>query len=227
MSYLEKKNTVPSANQVKKPIFFDGCPNGSPRVMFVGNSVTYHGIKEDIGWYGSWGMAASKKDKDYVHLIMKHILDKYPDASFCIVQASCWERSYKNCDYDEHFSLAKDFVPDVIICNVSANIPMSEFDKDAFKEGLKNLYGYFCKDNKEIKIFQGTSIFNNDTKTQAIVEFGKENNVTVVDVSEVSNDKSNLAYDEFEHEGIQVHPGDKGMALLAELFIEKLAELKF
>ncbi len=45
-----------------------------PRVLFVGNSITLHGPRPQIGWTNNWGMAASARDKDYVHLLQKRIV---------------------------------------------------------------------------------------------------------------------------------------------------------
>jgi len=42
---------------------------GARKVLFFGNSITRHAPKADIGWTGDWGMAASSRDKDYVHLV--------------------------------------------------------------------------------------------------------------------------------------------------------------
>lgn len=43
MNELEKQNTVRADGQVSKQVSFEGNPEGSPRFMFVGNSITIDG----------------------------------------------------------------------------------------------------------------------------------------------------------------------------------------
>ena len=100
MSDIEK-NTVSAQKQLgNNSIFSFEKPEGKgKRIMFVGNSITRHGIKPEIGWHGDWGMAASRKEKDYVHLLVDKINKIEPDASFCICQVANWEREYKKYPY--------------------------------------------------------------------------------------------------------------------------------
>ena len=39
------------------------------RVLFLGNSITLHGVHKPYGWLNYCGMAASVPEKDYVHVL--------------------------------------------------------------------------------------------------------------------------------------------------------------
>ena len=43
------------------------------KVLFLGNSITLHGPAPKIGWDGNWGMAASTREKDFVHVLLSRI----------------------------------------------------------------------------------------------------------------------------------------------------------
>ena len=43
------------------------------RIVIVGNSITFHGPKPSVGWNGEQGMAATSIDRDYAHLLIKHL----------------------------------------------------------------------------------------------------------------------------------------------------------
>lgn len=71
-----------------------------PRILFVGNSITRHAPKQEIGWLDDWGMAASSAENDFVHLLMARIKAKLPDAGYMTIQAAGWEREYESYGLD-------------------------------------------------------------------------------------------------------------------------------
>ena len=103
-------NPVPALGQnAKDQKAFDPAKKG-PRVLFVGNSITLHGPRPQIGWTNNWGMAASARDKDYVHLLQV---------------AGTIERSFFKPDWscERNFKWAREFKPDVIVLFFGANVP--------------------------------------------------------------------------------------------------------
>ncbi len=225
MSELEKQNTVESTNQVFTNITYEGKEGGSPRIMFVGNSITRHGVRAEVGWFNDWGMAASSKENDYVHRVISFVQEKYPNAYFCIVQAAIWEWDYKNSDYDKNFAPAKTFNPDIIICQISENVSMDTYEVEAFAENMNKFHTYLKGENKDCKIIQGSSFFSNVEKDKGIKLFTERYGATYVDMFDISLDESNLAKGLFEHKGVQIHPGDKGMKALADRYIAELKKI--
>ena len=221
----EEKNTVKSENQVSKNVFFEGIEGGLPRVMFLGNSITKHGPLASIGWHGNWGMAASAKDKDYVHICIREIQKKYPNAEFCIVQGAAWERSYSDFDFSSLYATARDFKPDILICCIGANIPMDTFKHEVFIEKIGEFHKYLSCDNPDTKIIISSSFFNNAKKNDAIFEYAEKSGANLAFISDIVQDKENLPTG-FEHEGVSVHPGDKGMQIIAERVMEQFNKLE-
>lgn len=82
-------NTVSSKGQLDQNRYVKFFQRGgTKRVLFFGNSITRHGPKESIGWSGDWGMAASCREKDYVHLVISELDKKYGTVDYCIAQGA-------------------------------------------------------------------------------------------------------------------------------------------
>ncbi len=212
-----EKNTVKAKNQLKKNNFvtFENESGKGKRIMFVGNSITRHGILPSIGWNNDFGMAASSKDKDYVHRLIKKFNTDYEDPSFCICQVAEWESHYKNGeDVLKLFLPAREFNADIIIFRAVENCPRKDFEPQTFKDELQKLISYLNPTGKA-KIVMTTSFWKH-TATPYLLEFAKENDIPIAELEDLGEDDRMKAIGLFEHEGVANHPGDKGMEAIAE-----------
>lgn len=216
MNQIEK-NTVKAKNQLPENqyvTFFNPKGKGK-RVLFVGNSITRHGIRHEIGWHNDWGMAASAIENDYVHIVANEILKKDREATFCVCQAAEWE---SNC-YDgektfELFKSARDYKADIIIMRLVENCPIDNYNSESFQKEYGKFVSYLNgSNNAEIIITTG---FWEHVANRAIREYAHKNGYPIVELSDLGEDDSMKAIGLFEHSGVANHPGDKGMAVIAE-----------
>lgn len=217
------KNTVNARNQLKaSEIVSFVNPNGKgKRILFTGNSMTLHGVKREIGWDHNWGMAASARKKDYVHVLMKKVQETDADASFCICQVSDWEVSYKNGEETHaRFEAARDFDADIIIMRFVENCPKADFDPVIFKKELGKLMEYLNSSGKAKTII--TTGFWRHPGDDAIRMYAKENLLPLVELGDLGDDDAMKAIGLFEHTGVAAHPGDLGMQAMAERIFEMI-----
>lgn len=209
------KNTVEAINQLKnKFVFVNEKDNADVRIMFVGNSITLHGVKEDIGWHNSWGMAASSKENDYVHRIVKQLEKFGKRVSYCICQVSVWETKYKNgSEILDTYKLARDFGADVIIMRCIENCPGTDFDGNIFEKEYKNLISYLNSNDAKIIVTTGFWHHPGDNNVKSVANSLKAPCICLGDLGE---DDKMMAKGLFEHEGVAMHPGDLGMENIAE-----------
>lgn len=212
-----QKNTVHSDHQLDgtEELHFGDQGSHGFRVLFLGNSITLHGVKEDIGWHGCWGMAASEKEKDYVHLLMKMISEKRPDAVFQICQAADWERNYKTgTETYPQYEEARDFEADMIIMRLIENCPGDAFDQSLFEEQLERFLDYLNPTgNAQIIMTTG---FWRHPGDEGIRNLAKKKNWPLAELGDLGEDDAMKAIGLFEHNGVANHPGDLGMQKIAE-----------
>ncbi len=212
-----EKNTVPAKDQLKDGsiLKFDGDGTGL-RILFVGNSITMHGCREEIWWYGdNYGMAASCEENDYVHLTAADIRRWLPDASWGIAQVAEWESRYKDgrCFFDR-IEQARDFAADVIIMRCIENCPETGYDKDIFMREYEALIDYLRADESAQVIL--TTSFWHHVADEAIREVGARRGYTVIELGDLGEDDEMKAVGKFRHKGVANHPGDKGMRAIAD-----------
>ena len=216
------KNTVDATVQLKDSgaVRFFNLGGQGKRVMFMGNSMTLHGIKPDIGWHGEWGMAASCAEKDYVHCLMDAIEGATSDPVFCICQVAAWEYNYKNgSEFFPRYENAMAFNPDILVMRYIENCPKADFDPEVFKAESKVLLGKLCKDGTQVILTTG---FWRHPGDEAIRQLGKELHLPVVELGDLGEQDEMKAIGLFEHKGVANHPGDLGMEHMANRIFDVL-----
>lgn len=219
-----KKNDVKATNQVPKNIFFENPDGNDVRVLILGNSITYHSALSDIGWNNNFGMAASSKEKDYVHRLYSMVKEKQPDAAFCLCQAAEWEYYYKTGrNLVDKYSVGKDFNADIIIVRIIENCPADKFDSESFKQELTYFLDYL-NNSKNAKIILSTGFWKHPGNA-AMCELAQEKNYPLVHLEDLGEDDNMKAIGKFEHFGVANHPGDLGMENIAKRLFEQVKDL--
>lgn len=195
-----------------------GPPIKPQKVLILGNSITKHGPKADIGWTGNWGMAASAEDKDFVHLVMAALTKGGAKPEFMVRNVADFERGYASYDANEKLKEPIAFAPDLIILAIGENVPGLSTDeaKTQFKTSLMKVLKALKGPGNPTFIIR-SSFWANAAKDQILREASQEMGGRYVDISALGKDESNYARSErpFKHEGVARHPGDKGMQAIA------------
>ena len=214
--FKESDNTVPAAGQLPQDARIRGEGEGSPRILFLGNSVTLHGRAPAIGWQGDWGMAASSESNDYVHICMSRVRERYPDASWRIGQLADWERAFwTDGEVLGDFAYLRDWRPDYIFCVIlGANTPTETLKEHDFAEHYRRMIRFFNPENRA-RVVVTDMFWENAAKDEAVRAAAETEGATLVKLRDPGQMDEMMALDKFEHRGVAGHPGDKGMQAIA------------
>lgn len=198
------------------------------KVLFLGNSITLHGPKADIDWTGNWGMAASAAEKDYVHLVTTALAARSAAAPEVMVKNIAeFERAYAGYDIAGKLKEQIDFKGDLIIVAIGENVPEPKTAEEeaAFLKAVTALL-QSVKGDRDATVLVRSSFWANPVKDNALAAACASVGGVFVDISALGKDESNYARSEreFKHAGVANHPGDKGMAAIADAIVKALAE---
>lgn len=217
-----EKNDISAKNQVGTFKLVESFykENSILKIMFVGNSITRHDICLKVGWDRDCGMAASCKEKDYVHQTVTMLEKKYGNTDYCIVQAADWERNFDNQEILKKFSKAKEFDADILVIRIGENTDREKlkiFDYACFFEKMVD---YFRNDHCKTVI---TSLFwRFDPIDLPIQGVAKKRNFSYIPLYDLGARAEYKAIEEFGDNGTGHHPNDNGMKCIAERIVSAI-----
>ena len=198
----------------------------------IGNSITTHPLSDY--WWSESGMAASRIENDYVHLVSSYLEEMYGE---CVSYAYCyltWE--VQGYDRSESYSLIDPFLSeklDLVTIQMGENI----VDYATFESDFEALIKYVeskCPNAQVIVIDDYWQGENDRAEIKKAV--AEKCQVPFADLSEIRGNREydcgfgTIIYEEngtehiVEHAGVAVHPGDKAMQYIAEAVIALLKE---
>lgn len=198
------------------------------KVLFLGNSITKHGPKKDIDWSGNWGMAASAEPKDYAHVFTKALTEKQGIAPEILVKnIADFERASGGYDVAAKLKDAIAFQADLIILAIGENVPglKTAEEKAQLQEAIARLLATLQGTHKPT-ILVRSCFWADAAKDQALRRACAAVSGVFVNISALGKDEKNYARSErpFKHAGVANHPGDAGMAAIADALMTALPE---
>ena len=212
------------------------------RILFLGNSITLHGVHVPYGWLNYCGMAASMPEKDYAHVLVAALeartgghLRLSPTASAdgaaggepanIVNLADIFERRYLSNYSNAPLQPQIAWKADIVVLQCGENVVRDTFDPAAFKQSLGALLTALqAAGNPQVfitsQILGGGGALD-EIKRQVCAE--DPTHRAYVDLSSFHQDPTNFASAEPYYTGIIVgHPGDKGMGRIAAALLEAM-----
>lgn len=196
--------------------------------LALGNSITLHG-KCDY-WWNRVGMAASSTEKDYFHIVRKHIEDQHDEVVAFAYNYSTWEvNAHDRAETFEIIDPLLDSSLDLVTIQLSENAAdLSTFQSD-YIELIEHIKTKCPK--AEIMLIDD---FWNNKKSSIKKKVADKTNVRFISLKEIRGKKEyecglgTVVYGDddskhiVEHDGVATHPGDKGMQYIADAVIKEL-----
>ena len=199
------------------------------KVVCLGNSITRHGYLPDVEWYSDWGMAASKPENDYCHVLERELQAYNKQTSVHPLNIYAFE---KNPTCDINSLIGKTCAEaDIIILRICENVS----DIDAFEQNISRLIEY-CTNITPHVIVSG-AFWPHEKKERILVSAAERHALEFVPLSwityqsDVYPKKGDILYDidskqyPITKEFIITHPNDKGMRAIATALLRAIKQL--
>lgn len=211
-----EENTVAAKGQMRNTdtLRCYGNPAAKHRILIVGNSITRHGPLPSIGWVHDWGMAASAEDKDYVHLFLQKLTERKEDFYLCVKQAADWEVALNEGNPDlSKYEEIRAFGADTVIFRLAENI-RGDIDPLVLRNALREFLNFL--NPRGGRVVLTTPFWAHATAEAEIRRLAQARGYALADLTPLGERADMKAYGLFKNGGVCAHPGDLGMAAIAE-----------
>ena len=189
------------------------------KLLILGNSITHHSPAPEIGWTGDWGMAASARERDFVHRLARMFEERGAEVELRERNVAEFERD-PSLDLSVFFSDDLAFRPDAVVLRICENTPGERMED--FAAAYENLIRLFRRD-PGCRVFAVGPFWKNDRAEGLLSEAACRTGARWVSLAALhSGDYQALG--QFSHAGVASHPSDKGMEAIAQILLDTFRE---
>lgn len=218
--------------------FLDSCDSNHYNILFVGNSITRHGLA-DYWWSDQRGMAASSDDADYVHQTVAGLSD-HPSGlkqtanngvnfyafNYVVWEALSSDRAEAYPQMDKYFGGGESI--DCVVIQLGENVQ----DTATFSEDYADLIEHVKDEAPNAKIVTVGDFWKDDEKDSIKKAVADDESVAYVDLGAIQDSSeyeagmgTQVEGDDgsehvINHEGVAKHPGDAGMKRIANAVVQ-------
>jgi hypothetical protein len=180
--------------------------------------LTYCGVAEEEPDKTKRGLTSTSVEKDYVHVLLKTISEEHNvNIKYSILNIAQFERTFTKHSFEMgKLALAENKQPDYLFVQIGENVAKDDIvDAKKYEDEYTKLLALFPNSKRIITIpFWPDKIKEYATTTIAI-----RSNSYLVDISHLGDgtDPMNFSssYKDYKMPGVGLHPGDYGMANIA------------
>jgi hypothetical protein len=205
--------------------FFQGCifqtRTQEPVILFMGNSITLNAPAPEFGWAGTWGMAATAMDLDYVHQTVRLLRENGMELEMKIGERSCPICDGAIDEQTHEVEQIRRLHPRYVVVQLSEHSGDIEIRSGKMAEQYRRLLGMLRNEGVP-QVFCLGAWGEKDTDQpraqgiqQALMDFPE---YRFVDISAVVRDTLNYADTTlFKNAAVAWHPGNRGMLAIAQI----------
>lgn len=201
-------------------------------VFFLGNSITVHGTCDY--WWGEWGMAASDRSRDFVHLAVSD-LTEFENVDYSTMNFATWEAM--NYDRQEILSMMDQFISDktdFVVIQLGENVKDSSNLRNDFDDMIDHIH----EKAPNAKLLMVGNFWMDDTVEAIKKDVAQARDIFYISLADIADNPSyecglnTVVYGDdgvnhiIEHDGVALHPGDAGMREIANRVVQSIQLLE-
>jgi alpha-galactosidase len=199
------------------------------RILFLGNSLTYHWPNSDLGWSGSWGMAATSADKDYAHRVVAAVAELNGGVSPAMKAVNVYnygqyEKNYAGYDVTTQMAELLAWNPDIVVVELGENVTdLTTTAKEAqFAKSFANLLTTF-KNNGQTNVFVRNLWYPDAAKDAIMKQATADVGCVWVNLGDLESNILNRSESQGVFTGaVGSHPSDQGMQAIADGLVKAM-----